>query len=117
MIIKYFELKKKKIDNYKFFLLYGNNIGLIQDTIEKYIKTFVKGNIYNYDHVINAAGGYSLEVAELFGIKTDFKILPFKGLYLKSIKKVESFQRHIYPVPDIKQPFLGIHTTLTSDNY
>ncbi len=49
MIIKYFELKKKKIDNYKFFLLYGNNIGLIQDTIEKYIKTFVKGNIYNYE--------------------------------------------------------------------
>lgn len=77
----------------------------------------LKGNIYKYDHVINSAGGYSLEVAELFGIKKDFKILPFKGLYLKSVKKVESFQRHIYPVPDIQQPFLGIHTTLTSDNY
>ena len=35
MIIKFYELKKK-INQYKFFLLYGNNTGLIEETIEKY---------------------------------------------------------------------------------
>ena len=38
-------------------------------------------------------------------------------MYLKSTKKINIFKRHIYPVPNIKQPFLGIHTTLTSDGY
>ena len=77
----------------------------------------LKGNSYSYDFVINSAGGYSLEVAKLFGLNTKYKILPFKGLYLKSKNKVENFLRHIYPVPNIKQPFLGIHTTLTENNY
>jgi L-2-hydroxyglutarate oxidase LhgO len=70
-----------------------------------------------YDFLVNAAGGYALSIANLFGIKTKYKILPFKGLYLKSQKKVNKFKAHIYPVPDIKQPFLGIHTTITEDNY
>ena len=76
-----------------------------------------KGNSYSYDFVINSAGGYSIEVAKLFGLKTEYKILPFKGLYLKSKNKVANFSRHIYPVPNIKQPFLGIHTTLTENNF
>ena len=34
-----------------------------------------------------AAGGYALTVANFFGIKTKYEILPFKGLYLKCIEK------------------------------
>ena len=75
------------------------------------------GHKLKYDFLVNAAGGYALSIAKLFGIETKYKILPFKGLYLKSIKKVKNFKSHIYPVPDIKQPFLGIHTTITSDNF
>ena len=77
----------------------------------------ISGNIFNFDFVINAAGGYSLEVAKLFDLNNPYKILPFKGLYLKSKSKITTYKRHIYPVPDIKQPFLGIHTTITKDNY
>ncbi len=76
-----------------------------------------KGNTFSFDYVVNCAGGYSLEVAKLFGLLTNYKVLPFKGLYLRSKSKIKDFKRHIYPVPDINQPFLGIHTTLTSDNY
>jgi L-2-hydroxyglutarate oxidase LhgO len=36
---------------------------------------------------------------------------------LKSKNTNDVFKTHIYPVPDINQPFLGVHTTLTSDNY
>ena len=75
------------------------------------------GEKYNYDFLVNASGGYALSIANLFGIKTKYKILPFKGLYLKSQEKIDSFKTHIYPVPDVEQPFLGIHTTMTSDNF
>ena len=46
MIVKYFELKKKIKDN-KYFLLYGNNEGLIEETIEKVLKPILAKNIYN----------------------------------------------------------------------
>ena len=54
--------------------------------------------------------------SEAFWIQTKYKILPFKGLYLK-VLNFKNFKSHIYPVPDINQPFLGIHTTITSDNF
>ena len=83
-------------------------------------QTFVldqSGEKYYFDIVINAAGSYSLSLAEMFGCKTDYAVLPFKGLYLKSNSKLSEFNSHIYPVPNINQPFLGIHTTLTYDGY
>ena len=48
MIVKYFELKKKIKDN-KYFLLYGNNEGLIEETIEEILKPILAKNIYNYE--------------------------------------------------------------------
>ena len=72
---------------------------------------------YEYDFLINAAGAYSLKMAKLMGINTNYVLLPFRGMYLKSNKKISNFSTHIYPVPNIDQPFLGIHTTLTSDGY
>ncbi|WP_413441458.1 NAD(P)/FAD-dependent oxidoreductase [Synechococcus sp. MIT S1220] len=76
-----------------------------------------KGGIIPFDFLINAAGGYSLKLAHRAGLDTDYAILPFKGLYLKSKRKSKSFARHIYPVPSLKQTFLGVHTTLTFDNF
>jgi len=38
MIVKYFELKKKKLENCNFYLLYGNNKGLIEETIKNQFK-------------------------------------------------------------------------------
>ena len=48
MILKSYELEKKKLNNYSLFLLYGNNKGLIEETIEKNFKSVSK-NIFNYD--------------------------------------------------------------------
>ncbi len=74
------------------------------------------GETINYDFLVNAAGAYALNVAELFGIKTHFRLLPFKGLYLSTSSKKYRMNSHVYPVPDIEQPFLGIHTTLNYKN-
>ena len=85
--------------------------------IEKKSLVVDNGEKINFDFVVNSAGAYAIEIAKIFGLDTKYRILPFKGLYLKSIKKEEYFKSHIYPVPNIKQPFLGIHTTITSDGF
>jgi DNA polymerase-3 subunit delta len=49
MIIKFFEIKKKIIPENKFFLLYGNNIGLIEEVVKDNLKPFLPKEIYNYE--------------------------------------------------------------------
>ena len=49
MIVKTFEIKKKEINNFKFFIIYGNNSGLIDEIIENDLKPKLSKNIYNYD--------------------------------------------------------------------
>ncbi|MDC2969885.1 DNA polymerase III subunit delta [Candidatus Pelagibacter sp.] len=49
MIVKHFELNKNIAEKKKFFLLYGNNSGLIKETIESKLKPFLYKKIFNYD--------------------------------------------------------------------
>ena len=49
MIIKFFETKKKDLSSFKYFLLYGKNKGLIEETIQKDFKKFLPKNTYKYD--------------------------------------------------------------------
>ena len=63
--------------------------------------------------VINAAGLYADRVARDFGFSEQYRILPFKGLYLYSDEPAGAFRAHVYPVPDIRNPFLGVHFTVT----
>lgn len=66
-------------------------------------------------HVINAAGLYADTVAHWFGFGQDYRMLPFKGLYWYGNWKPGRLQRHVYPVPDPRNPFLGVHLTVTVD--
>jgi L-2-hydroxyglutarate oxidase len=62
--------------------------------------------------VINCAGLHSDRVAAAAGYKTDMKILPFRGEYFKLIPEKRYLVKHlIYPVPNPKFPFLGVHFT------
>lgn len=63
--------------------------------------------------VVNAAGLYADRIALDFGFSKNYRILPFKGLYLYSSEPPGTLRTHIYPVPDLKYPFLGVHFTLT----
>ena len=45
MIVKYFELKKQNLKEKNFFLLYGNNQGLINETIQDTLKPKLSKNI------------------------------------------------------------------------
>lgn len=66
-------------------------------------------------HVINAAGLYADTVAHWFGFGIDYRMLPFKGLYWYGNWEPGRLQRHVYPVPDPRNPFLGVHLTVTVD--
>lgn len=66
-------------------------------------------------YVVNCAGLYADRIARQFGFCRRYTILPFKGLYLYSAEPPGAYRTHIYPVPDLEHPFLGVHFTLTAD--
>ncbi len=49
MIIKFYDLKKKFNKNINFYLLYGNNTGLIDETVEDFFKANFSKNVLNYE--------------------------------------------------------------------
>lgn len=64
-------------------------------------------------YVINCAGLYADAVAQCYGFARDYRILPFKGLYVYSAEPRHSLRTNVYPVPDLRNPFLGVHFTVT----
>lgn len=68
-----------------------------------------------FGYLFNAAGLYADKIAKDFELSQNYQILPFKGLYLFGDNPQPGLKMHIYPVPDIANPFLGVHFTLTID--
>ena len=79
--------------------------GLVLETANGALKT---------KHIINCAGLYADRVAEMMGEHLDVRIIPFRGEYFtlrpESHHLVSGL---IYPVPDPRFPFLGVHYTRT----
>jgi DNA polymerase-3 subunit delta len=51
MLIKYHDLKKINKDKINYYLFYGPNVGLIEDTIKNIFKPIFSKNIINYEEV------------------------------------------------------------------
>jgi (S)-2-hydroxyglutarate dehydrogenase len=66
-------------------------------------------------YIVNAAGLYADKIAMDYGFSEKYRILPFKGLYLYSDEPPGAIRTNIYPVPDLRNPFLGVHFTITAD--
>ena len=73
----------------------------------------VAGGPLQVGHVINCAGLYADVVAGWFGFCDDYAMLPFKGMYWQLDWPAGLLRRHVYPVPDCRNPFLGVHFTAT----
>ena len=71
--------------------------------------------LFEAGYLINVAGLYADKIGQDFGFSKDYRVLPFKGLYLYSNEPAGSLKTHIYPVPDLANPFLGVHFTVTTD--
>ena len=62
--------------------------------------------------LINCGGLQSDRIAKKCGVSPRLQIIPFRGEYFKIKKEKEYLVRNlIYPVPDPKFPFLGVHFT------
>uniref|UniRef100_A0A183C720 L-2-hydroxyglutarate dehydrogenase, mitochondrial n=1 Tax=Globodera pallida TaxID=36090 RepID=A0A183C720_GLOPA len=73
------------------------------------------GKIIDAKFLITCAGVFSDKIARLAGCSKLPKIVPFRGEYLK-LKPEKRFlikSANIYPVPDPRFPFLGVHFTPT----
>ncbi len=66
-------------------------------------------------YLVNAAGLYADRIARDFGFSEHYRILPFKGVYLYSEEPAGAIATNIYPVPDLRNPFLGVHFTVGAD--
>jgi L-2-hydroxyglutarate oxidase len=75
------------------------------------------GMRFEADRIINCAGLYADRIAKEFGFCQHYTILPFKGVYLKYMKSDKPVRGCIYPVPNLKNPFLGVHFGVTVDGH
>jgi L-2-hydroxyglutarate oxidase LhgO len=67
---------------------------------------------FESDFIVNCAGLHSDRVCSLAGDKPELKIIPFRGEYYTLKPERQHLVRNlIYPVPDPRFPFLGVHFT------
>ncbi len=62
--------------------------------------------------MVNCAGLHADRVARACGLEPGLKIVPFRGEYYDLVPEKRSLVRGlVYPVPDPRYPFLGVHLT------
>ncbi len=67
---------------------------------------------FETDFLINCAGLHCDRVSQMAGLRRKLRIVPFRGEYYKIRPERQFLVRNlIYPVPDPKFPFLGVHFT------
>jgi L-2-hydroxyglutarate oxidase len=67
---------------------------------------------FESDYIVNCAGLQCDRICSLAGDKPELQIVPFRGEYYKLKRERQHLVRNlIYPVPDPRFPFLGVHFT------
>lgn len=88
---------------------------VILGSVEKNNKVILKTaeGEFEFDHIYYCSGLFSDRVYEkVTGKSSPVKIIPFRGDYYKIKSDRDALVNHlIYPVPDPKYPFLGVHFT------
>lgn len=71
---------------------------------------------YKTKKLVTCAGLYSDQLTKMTSQRNDVIIIPFRGEYYKLKQENKTLVKHlIYPVPDPKFPFLGVHFTRMID--
>lgn len=114
-IIDYVAVVKKFIDlvlknsNNKLFL--GQEVKSLHRVNKKIVIT-TDGKLISTKKLIICGGLHSDRLAKLDGIKLDMKIVGFRGDYYELLDHARHKVKNlVYPVPDPKYPFLGVHYT------
>ncbi|GLB61934.1 L-2-hydroxyglutarate oxidase [Cytobacillus sp. NCCP-133] len=92
-------------------ILLNHKVLAIDETAQEVIVQTSKGEVRGA-YYINCGGLHSDRIAKLAKLKTDVKIVPFRGeYYLLKPEKSSLVKNLIYPVPNPNFPFLGVHFT------
>ena len=66
---------------------------------------------------VNCAGLHTDRIAAMAGVSSDIRIVPFRGEYYTLTEEAAGLVKSlIYPVPDPRFPFLGVHFTRRVDD-
>ncbi|OYP36998.1 L-2-hydroxyglutarate oxidase [Rhodopirellula sp. MGV] len=88
----------------------------IQNLASSVVVGLKSGLSLSTGYLINCAGLQCDRVAQMAGVKTDVRIVPFRGEYYELAPGREHMVNHmIYPVPNPEFPFLGVHFTRMID--
>ena len=92
-------------------LLTGTNVRRVAYSGARTVLETDRGDL-SAAHVINCAGLHADSVARSMGVDPGLRIIPFRGEYF-SLKadRAHLVKGLVYPVPDPKLPFLGVHFT------
>lgn len=104
---KYAELLQQTASE---IILNAKVIGLREDGPSNVVET--TAGVLGAKCVINCAGLYSDIITRMAGVQTELEIIPFRGEYYEVIpERRQLIKAPIYPVPDPRFPFLGVHFT------
>ncbi len=85
-------------------------LGCVRDNAGLALQT--SGGDVRARHLINCAGLQSDRVARACGVDPGLRIVPFRGEYYELTKEKHHLIKNlVYPVPDPRFPFLGVHFT------
>ena len=92
MIFKFFEIKKKNLNPFKYFLLYGKNRGLIEETIKKDLEPILSKNKYNYEEneILNNPENFKENILNKSFFEND-KLIIIQRATDKIFKIIEEF--------------------------
>ncbi|MCY3021455.1 MAG: L-2-hydroxyglutarate oxidase [Planctomycetota bacterium] len=97
-------------------VLTGTRVTAIRPTTDGEQVLSTTGDEVRAKLVINCGGLHSDRIARLGGAKPDARIVPFRGEYYKLMPAQKHLVKGlIYPVPDPRFPFLGVHFTRMID--
>ena len=95
----------------------GFQVASIGATSSDFNVTSRNGDRLSARHLANCAGLQSDRVATMAGVEPPIRILPFRGeYYVLAPERAHLVRNLVYPVPDPRFPFLGVHFTRRIDN-
>ena len=103
------EVSKSLIENLKKMNVEINYNSKILKISEQ--KLFTQNNTIEAGHIFNCAGLFADEIAKNSNLEFRYSFLPFKGKYWKITNKSFKLNHLVYPIPDLRYPFLGLHSS------
>ena len=103
------EVSKSLIENLKKMNVEINYNSKILKISEQ--KLFTQNNTIEAGHIFNCAGLFADEIAKNSNLEFRYSFLPFKGKYWKITNKSFKLNHLVYPIPDLRYTFLGLHSS------